>query len=93
MVPFGTLFVVHHLSKYPILILTSYFSKKSVNIILIFNSRNRAEYITVLSIITYVAFMVFRSFHFDYDAKLVERLTSAERGKFVAKTQHKIKNQ
>ncbi|XP_055323657.1 uncharacterized protein LOC129578703 [Sitodiplosis mosellana] len=28
---------------------------------------NRAEYLTVLSLITFIAYMVFTSFHFDYD--------------------------
>lgn len=37
------------------------------------NFRNRAEYITVLSLITFIAYMVFGSFHFDYDEN-VEQL-------------------
>lgn len=35
--------------------------------------RNRAEYITVLSVITFIAYVVFRSIHFDYDQN-VDRL-------------------
>lgn len=41
--------------------------------------RNRAEFITVISLICFVAFMVFRSLHFDYDKNLVENLTPADR--------------
>lgn len=38
-------------------------------------NRNRAEYITVLSLISFIAFMVFSSLHFDYDSNIVDKVT------------------
>lgn len=48
-----------------------------------FRYRNRAEYITVLSVITYIAFMVFSSFHFDYDKNITDRFSLSERQKLL----------
>lgn len=42
--------------------------------------RNRVECIVVLSLICFLAFMVFSSLHFDYDKNL-DRLSSYERSK------------
>lgn len=40
---------------------------------------NKAELLTVLSLISFVAFMVFRSLHFDYDQRITVRLSAKER--------------
>lgn len=42
-------------------------------LIFLYFSRNRAEYITVLSLISFIAFMVFSSLHFDYDSNVVDK--------------------
>lgn len=44
--------------------------------------RNRAEYILVISIITYIAFMVFSSLHFDHDTNF-DQLNASERRKLL----------
>lgn len=67
MAVFGIQFAERHLSKNK----SNSFGYKTLIESYIF--RNRAEYITVLSVITFIAYVIFHSIHFDYDQN-VDRL-------------------
>lgn len=85
----GTRYVELNLSEFEL------DGKTNLNFLLTSNNfayRNRAEFLTVLSLITFVAFMVFRSLHFDYDVRLTTRLSLKDRENLERPVKHKTKS-